>query len=188
MDKKEKIELWLILTLIPLVEVALTIILTKLIGGILTYSIYFISTTIGLLLQWRRWKKVESLWEIVVHVKSKKNYFNLEFQMAWAEIYQYWFSTILILIPGLITDAIGFYNMLPPVKAKKLKEEKRKFKNIEKIKNNFLQKQGGTVDMKCDTEDCANLRVSGCIHCIDHWYSFEGYKQWKKINSNKISS
>jgi UPF0716 family protein affecting phage T7 exclusion len=118
---------WIVaLVCLSFVEVAVTVLLTKYLGALLTYSLFAIPTTVGLFIQWRRKDVMREAWAMTAQAfrenKHKSEILRImsrpEYAAAQAEVHTYWASVLLLAIPGPLTAAIAFCFMLPFVKKK----------------------------------------------------------------------
>lgn len=109
------------LAIISLCEVGLTVFLAHRFGAKLTYSAFLITTFIGLVIDWSRWPKFKKNLKIFKsYIKnastSKEEFYKnipLEYFNSMVEVCSYIISLILFLIPGFITDGLGFMLLLP---------------------------------------------------------------------------
>ncbi|MGI0489176.1 FxsA family protein [Pantanalinema rosaneae CENA516] len=110
-----KVNLIAAFVLIPFVEVGTTILLTKVVGAVVTYSLFAVSNILGLIILWFHWKKVKPFLDqmkIIVELNEEektRRYADPNFQKQMIDLYQFFASVILLLIPGFITDLVAFY-------------------------------------------------------------------------------
>lgn len=102
---------------------AVTILLTKYLGALVTFSLYAVPTAIGLFIQWRRKQVLKpACAKLMIVGKGKDHYQRARimsrpaFAAAQTEIYAYWVSVILLAIPSPITAVAAFILMLPAVR------------------------------------------------------------------------
>lgn len=121
-----------LLVSIPFVEVAVTVLLTAHLGAARTYGLFAIPTVIGLLFQWRAWAKLKAREAACPNPSKKHRHFSgkrLTFEVqrdpdfpAWLglqfDTFLFWVGTTLLLIPGVVTDLLGFALMLPPLRTR----------------------------------------------------------------------
>jgi len=97
----------------PLLEAGILIKLTKIIGQFNTFSLVLLSTLIGFMFKYIRYKKVIVPFneEMERYKKAKEKgvekdlKFNLDISF---ELTLYWIGFVLFLTPGFITDILGF--------------------------------------------------------------------------------
>ena len=115
-----------LLIALPFVEVAATVYLTSWLGAIVTYSLFAIPTVAGLFIQWRRWPRMRSQFnEVLAEVKAtgetkpsdpREKWGSEATYRDWTEVLAFWVATVLLFIPGFVTDAVAFALMLPWVR------------------------------------------------------------------------
>lgn len=123
-----------ILVAIPFIEVAVTVLMTEHLGPARTYGLFAVPTAIGLFLQWLAWSRLKvreaacpDPWKKYRHFSGKRRSLALQNDPdypAWLALHLekllFWVSTVLLLIPGVITDLLGFALMLSPLRARLL--------------------------------------------------------------------
>lgn len=109
--------------IISLVEVAATVMLAKSIGALQTYSLFAIPTLFGLLIQWRRrhlmqeaWGEVKENFDMGDTYECRMLRTRPSFIADLYEIFSYWMSIALLLIPGPLTALAGFSLLFPSVR------------------------------------------------------------------------
>lgn len=111
------------LVVMSFLEVAITVLLTKYFGALLTYSLFAIPTIIGLFIQWRRKPMMNAAVDRMGPGFGKGSTYEQRMQttrpsviVPQTEFFLYWGSVLLLAIPGPITALLGFGAMLPCVK------------------------------------------------------------------------
>src|SRR4028118_485193 len=109
-----------VLVSLSAIEMAVTVLLTKYFGALLTFSLYAIPTVVGLFIQWRcRHILKAACAKLNVAHKSRDHYQTAKimsrpaFAAAQTEVYNYWISVLLLAIPDPITATAAFILMLP---------------------------------------------------------------------------
>ena len=143
MKKSSTFYIFALLVFISIGEVGLTVFLTHKFGAKLTYSAFLITTLTGLIIDWVRLPKFKVNLKIfkkytVDSSASKKEFYDNiphEYFYSMIEVFSYVLSIILFLVPGFITDALGFLVLTPFIrnyfkkKSTEAAQKKKKYLN-----------------------------------------------------------
>ena len=123
--------IFLFIVLIPAVEIYLLIKIGSQIGALLTISLIFITAILGVY-----YAKYEGLNTLRAGFAQIKNYETPRYEMLSGAAIA--FAALLLIIPGFVTDILGFLLIFPISRQLILKNIMKKFKNKNQKENNFI--------------------------------------------------
>lgn len=144
-SKRLELQVAGVLILVSFCEVGVTVLFTRYLGALLTYSLFAIPTTVGLFIQWQRKLIAAAAWRKVGQEFQKGNTYEARmlrtrphFVSTSVEVASYWIATFLFFIPGPLTVLIAFSLTLPIVRnllSKRLmKDAKRERRELQEWK------------------------------------------------------
>ena len=123
--------IFLFIVLIPAVEIYLLIKIGSQIGALLTISLIFITAILGVY-----YAKYEGLNTLRAGFAQIKNHETPRYEMLSGAAIA--FAALLLIIPGFVTDILGFLLIFPISRQLILKNIMKKFKNKNQKENNFI--------------------------------------------------
>tara|TARA_B100000282_G_scaffold260662_1_gene209179 strand:+ start:278 stop:703 length:426 start_codon:yes stop_codon:yes gene_type:complete len=123
--------IFLFIVLIPAVEIYLLIKIGSQIGALLTISLIFITAILGVY-----YAKYEGLNTLRAGFAQIKNHETPRYEMLSGAAIA--FAALLLIIPGFVTDILGFLLIFPISRQLILKNLMKRFKNKNQKENNFI--------------------------------------------------
>ena len=123
--------IFLFIVLIPAVEIYLLIKIGSQIGALLTISLIFITAILGVY-----YAKYEGLNTLRAGFVQIKNHETPRYEMLSGAAIA--FAALLLIIPGFVTDILGFLLIFPLSRQLILKNLMKRFKNKNQKENNFI--------------------------------------------------
>tara|TARA_B000000557_G_C20598820_1_gene368796 strand:- start:212 stop:637 length:426 start_codon:yes stop_codon:yes gene_type:complete len=123
--------IFLFIVLIPAVEIYLLIKIGSQIGALFTISLIFITAILGVY-----YAKYEGLNTLRAGFAQIKNHETPRYEMLSGAAIA--FAALLLIIPGFVTDILGFLLIFPISRQLILKNLMKRFKNKNQKENNFI--------------------------------------------------
>ena len=96
---------------------------TRWFGATVAYSLYALPAVLGLVVQWRRYPEMRSLWHELSDKQTglsadeaKALYSQRAVLLDAVELEMYWVAVVLLLVPGVISHVIALVLVVPPTR------------------------------------------------------------------------